>query len=193
MTDCVSCAALAAAGVTEEQREVYPKEASRLEVFAPGEGHASICQLRRCPDCAAWYQYRHHYEFDMGGSWDEYYLWRLPERARALTTVLVDPVPDAARCAALSPLLSDPSGRVRAAASLAAWILAGRGHDLPVERTADPLEDDDHLAHNYRYRALLAFLRRGPTEAGRVLAAVGDQNGTTARILRNDARAVLQP
>lgn len=36
------------------------------------------------------YQYRFHYEYGLGGSWDEHSLWRIPGQGQALLTRALD-------------------------------------------------------------------------------------------------------
>ena len=193
---CALCERLESAGVGSMPRELCPPEAGRLEVFAPGEGHGGNAQLRRGPDCGAFYQYRHHYEVDVTGSWDEDWLWRLPEAGRALSRVLDPATPEERVCSELAVLLGAEESVLRVAAALAAWILAGQGRPLPVPELVLGLIDADFAAGNACYRALLSFLRRGREASARVLAAldaseVEGQDTHFCWILRKEATAIL--
>lgn len=162
---CLLCDALSAAGVTTEQREVCPLEADALEVFAPGEGHRDNVQLRRCPGCGAFYRYRYHHEFDVGGSWDEYYLWRVPGEGAALARALAGDV------VALDRLLRKRDPVVQEAAALAAWVVVCQGGQVPVESLVRRLGPRKPAA-NFAYRALRRLAERSAEGAAEVLAGL---------------------
>ncbi len=171
--ECPGCVALAAAGVTTDEREVRPPEAAGLEVFAPGEGHGGMVQVRRCRECGALYRYRAHSEYSAGGSWDEEWFWRLPPAAEdAVAEVLA--AGDEERPHRLVAALRHADGMARETAALLAWVFAGRGDDLGVgiPAAAEVLADPVFLAGNYAYRALLCVIGRGPDEARFVREAI---------------------
>ena len=168
MSECATCVALRREGVGFEPRELCPPEAEGLEAIAPGEGYSNQAQLRRC-SCGALYRYRYHHEFDVGGSWDEHWLWRLdPDAERALGAVLALPRP--AQSEALAPLLTGAHEPLREHAALLLWCLASAGSEVDdaLQAACQALERPPHLAADYAYRALLSFLERGEDEAGLV-------------------------
>ena len=58
-----------------------PEAASRLQVaYEIQPGHPGL-RVMRCPECRTYYLFRSVYEFliGFGGSYDEYFLWRLPD------------------------------------------------------------------------------------------------------------------
>jgi len=65
-----------------------------------------------------------------------------------------------------------------------------------VRDTVQCLVDEDFRVGNFCYRALLAYLKRGPTESAQVLAAL-DETGVEridedySWILRRDAEAIV--
>ncbi len=125
---CATCVALEAAGVTTDVKELLPAAAEALEIISPSRGHGDNQQIRRCPTCGTLYRYRYHYEYDVAGSWDEYYLWRLPETAREFLTPLLDPSQsEATRDLAFVPALRHHDEEVRAAAALALWAVVDQG------------------------------------------------------------------
>lgn len=172
--DCATCLALARAGVGTDEAERYPPEASALEEFRVGEGHGGSTQLRRCRTCGTLYRYRHHHEYDVSGSWDEDYLWRVPDDAAALIAPLLGTLDDAAYDLALAKALRSPLDGAKGAAAVVAWIAAGTTRPLSeaLAAAAGMFAGADHLANNACYRALLAYLRRGPAEARAVLTAL---------------------
>ncbi|MEZ6189514.1 MAG: hypothetical protein R3F62_31510 [Planctomycetota bacterium] len=193
---CATCAALRRAGVGTQERELCPPEADELEPIAPGEGYSQHAQLLRCA-CGALYRYRYHHEFDLGGSWEERYLWRLePEAERALGAVL-DREPEE-RAQALAPLLTAPSPTLREHAALYAWCLASTWgeFDDALEAACQALELEGTRGPDFAYRALLAFLERGEDEAGLVFGYL-TKHDTAARdprfawILLKECRALL--
>jgi hypothetical protein len=66
----------------DEDDTHLPEAANRLEVIR--EIHPSL-QVNRCPECGTYYLYRSIYEFlvGFGGSYDEYFLWRLTDEVGA--------------------------------------------------------------------------------------------------------------
>ncbi|MCA8922980.1 MAG: hypothetical protein KDD82_14290 [Planctomycetes bacterium] len=165
---CETCAALRRGGVTASPREVCPPEADALEVIAPGQGYSDQAQLRRCA-CGALYRYRYHHEYDVGGSWEERYLWRLePEAERALGAVLE--AERGEQAARLAPALGGAAEDLREHAALLLWCLASTGAEVDdaLEAACRALEQPPLLARDFAYRALLSFLERGEDEAGLV-------------------------
>jgi hypothetical protein len=59
-----------------------PEGADKLEVFAPGSGHSNTVQMRRCRDCGTLYRYRYPSEYDVSGSWDDYFFRKLSDAAQ---------------------------------------------------------------------------------------------------------------
>ncbi len=196
---CATCASLGAAGVTTDVREVLPKAAETLEIFAPGRGHGDNEQIRRCPICGTLYRYRYHYEYDVTGSWDEYYLWRLPDAAREVIDPLLDPSqPDAQRDRAFVAALRHDHDEIRAAAALALW--AAVDQDLTLDAALIPacetLADRKHLIGHFCYFALLWYLRRSPEAARQVtgtmdICAIDERDTHFSWILRKEARKWL--
>jgi len=168
VSECATCAALRREGVGLRPQELCPPEAEGLEAIAPGEGYSDQAQLRRCA-CGALYRYRYRHEFDVAGSWDEHWLWRLdPESEGALGAVLELPRPDQPR--ALAPLLTGAHERLREHAGLLLWCLASTGTEIDdaLQAACQALEHPPQLAADYAYRALLSFLESGEDEAGLV-------------------------
>jgi hypothetical protein len=66
----------------DEEDTYLPEAAKRLEVVR--DIHSSL-QLLRCPECGTTYLWRSIYEFlvGFGGSYDEYFLWRLTDEVGA--------------------------------------------------------------------------------------------------------------
>ncbi len=195
-THCSTCAALEAAGVTTEVRELLPEAAEALEIFAPGRGHGDNQQIRRCPTCGTLYRYRYHYEYDVAGSWDEYYLWRLPDAARTVIAPLLDASqPDAKRDQAFAVALRHRHDEIRTAAALALW--AGVDQNLMLDaaiRTAcEALADSAFLVGHFCYYALLWYLKRSPEAARQVInamdaCAIDARDSRFSWILRKEAR-----
>ena len=193
---CASCTALEAAGVTTDVKELLPAAAEALEIISPGRGHGDTQQIRRCPTCGTLYRYRYHYEYDVAGSWDEYYLWRLPKTARAFLTPLLDPSqPESTRDLAFVPALRHHDDEVRAAAALALWTAVDQG--LPLDAAVLPaceaLADKVHLIGHFCYFALLWYLKRGPLAARQVTDAmdactIDERDTRFSWILRKEAR-----
>jgi hypothetical protein len=170
---CSLCATLAAAGVSTGESQACPPEAEQLEKLGPGEGHFDSAQVRRCRACETLYRYRYHHEYDVGGSWDEYYLWRLEDAAQGPVSALLARSAGA-RDGPLAAALRHPSEQARQAAALLAWIWVGEGEPLDesVVALGETLRARDHVAGNFAYRSLLAYLRRGASERARVRAAL---------------------
>lgn len=197
--DCLTCRALAAAGVDTREAEVCPPQAEQLEVFPVGEGHGGSTQLRRCRTCGTLYRYRHHSEYDVTGSWDEDWLWRVPDAAAALVAPLLGALDDERFDAALTQALRSPLPGATGAAAVVAWIASGAGRRFTTALVAqaEVLPGPDAYACNHCYRALLAYLRRGQAEARAVLAAL-QQSGAVekdpqyTRVLLREVSAVLR-
>jgi hypothetical protein len=69
----------------DEDDTRLPEAANKLEVvreIPPGPGNL---RLLRCPQCGTYYLWRTTYEFlvGFGGSYDEYFLWRLTDEVGA--------------------------------------------------------------------------------------------------------------
>ncbi|MCB8946126.1 MAG: hypothetical protein H6658_20465 [Ardenticatenaceae bacterium] len=66
---------------SEEDNEL-PEAASQLKI---AREFRSSLRLLQCPECQTYYLYRSIYEFlvGFGGSYDEYYLWRLTDKVGA--------------------------------------------------------------------------------------------------------------
>ena len=197
---CETCVALEKAGVTTAVREILPRAAEALEVFAPGRGHGDNEQIRRCKTCGTLYRYRYHYEYDVTGSWDEYYLWRLPDTARAvLMPLLGADQPDVVRDLAFVPALQHHDDEIRTAAALALWAAVDQGlHlDAALLPACETLTDRLHIVGHFCYYALLWYLRRGP-EATRQVTDAMDASGIDARdtrfawILRKELRKMAE-
>ena len=171
---CATCAALAAAGVTTVERQVCPPEADQLEAFGPGEGHHGSWQVRRCRSCGALYRYRFHHEYDVAGSWDEEYAWRLEDAAQAPVRAMLE-ASAGALDAALVAGLGAGSAQAREAVMLLGWIRVGEGLPLApssLAAIARALADDEYLVGMFGYRLLLTYVRRGAAEARAVRAAL---------------------
>lgn len=197
-TECPTCVALEKAGVTTEEREVCPIEAKLLEVFSGEEGHGGDWQIRRCKACGALYRFRHHYEYDVSGSWDEEYLWRLDDEAAALIAPLLGTEDPAVLDPGLTRALQSQDPQAREAAGVVAWIVAGRGVllDAAIHAAAVALADHHFETGHFCYRALLTYLRGGPDQARAVSKAV-ESSGSAAKeksyswILEKECREIL--
>ena len=197
-TDCAVCAALASQGVGTEEREICPTEAAQLERFGPGGGHGDSAQIRRC-SCGTLYQYRFHYEYDVGGSWDEHYLWRIPGQGQdLLTRALDDSASVEDRCTAITQALRHPKHQVRRAAALTCWILADQ--DVPLDGAMEvmvrKLADRVSTVGGGCYRALLTLVHTGPGRAQLLLdhldaTGVEKSDKRLSWILRRDAQQVV--
>lgn len=193
---CATCDGLAAEGVTTEERQCEPAGADALEVFGPGEGHHGSWQLRRCRTCGTLYRYRYHYEYDVAGSWDEFYFWRLEDAAQAPVRAMLDAAPGG-RDAALEAALAHPSAHAREAAALVAWIWIGEGAPLApgsIAALARALGDAEYLVGMFGYRALLTFLSRGAAEARAAADAMAAEAAGETRfrpILAREAAKLL--
>jgi hypothetical protein len=177
--NCQLCTQLAQAGVHRWQPDLsswmdsYPGIADQLESFAPGSGHSNTVQIRRCKDCGAVYRFRHHSEYDVSGSWDEYYLWRLSETAEPRIASLLA-AQGAHRDELHAAALRDACGDLREDAALLLWIDADAGHPFSptlLRAVAFALSDEVYLAGNYAYRALLSYGHRS-AECGQSLLAL---------------------
>ena len=196
---CATCVALEAAGVTTDVKELLPTAAEALEIISPGRGHGDNQQIRRCPTCGTLYRYRYHYEYDVAGSWDEYYLWRLPEMAREFLTPLLDPSqPETTRDLAFVPALRHHDDEVRTAAALALWTAVDQGLtlDAAVLPACETLADKVHLIGHFCYFALLWYLKRSPLAARQVTDAmdtcnIDERDTHFSWILRKEARKQL--
>ncbi len=181
--------------MTTAVREVLPPAAESLEIFAPGRGHDNE-QIRRCPTCGTLYRYRYHYEYDVTGSWDEYYLWRLPDAARTVLAPLLDAEqPDTPRDLAFVAALRHHDDEIRGASALALWSVVDQGLrlDAALVPACEILVDRVHSIGHFAYFALLGYLRRSPVAAAQVSAAM-DASDIDARdtrfawILRKELR-----
>lgn len=175
-TACTLCATLAQAGVTTDMQEVCPPEAARLTDVGPTPGS----DLRRCPECGAFYRYRYHYEYNaLGPSWDEYYLWRLEEPAQEALRALLA-APEERRDAALEATLRHPCDHAREGGAIVALIQVKQGGVLgerSLVAACELLADRVYYAGMFAYLALLESAQRGRSRE--VLAAL-QATGTAA-------------
>lgn len=155
-------------------------------------------ELGRC-GCGTLYQYRFHYEYDVGGSWDEHSLWRIPGQGQDLLTRALD---DSAsledRWSAIIEALRHPNDQVRRAAALTCWILADQ--DVPLagamEVMVRKLADNVSTGGGGCYRALLTLVHTGPHGAQLLLdhldaTGVEKSDKRLSWILRRDAQRIV--
>lgn len=173
---CNTCTSLTALGVKSPDPDAYPWTDSppagidELTVFAPGSGHSTTVQIRRCEHCRTLYRYRYHSEYDVSGSWDEYFFWRLGDEAQQVIGGLLL-MPVHGKSEALASALHNTDKYLREDASLLLWILADAGEtftDGLLLASCEALADENYLTGNYAYRGLLSFAYRGVAEAGKL-------------------------
>lgn len=190
MQPCPTCESLRTIGVKPVEPDPSPwidsppSEASVLEVFAPGQGHSDTVQIRRCRECGALYRYRYHNEYDVSGSWEEYFLWRMSDAAQPVIGAILS-LPAGARADQLTAALQHAQADLREDAALLLWIVLDNGDPVPdklLHAACEALTDPVHLVGNYCYRALLGYAYRGRSDARLLLDAI-----TAARITERES------
>lgn len=183
---CATCRAVMALGAKTAPLEgemwpnSVPAEADALEVFAPGSGHSHTVQIRRCRDCGTLYRYRYHSEYDVSGSWDDYFFWRMSDAAQENIGRILQ-MPKGSRAPAHTAALKHSQADVREDAALLLWILMDDGEPMSaelLEAACFALADSTYLVGNYCYRGLLSFAFRGKAEAGLLQVAVNQAKQT---------------
>lgn len=188
-TTCATCLGLEAAGVTTQVREISPEGGDQLLGLA---AHSNY-ELRACPHCGRLYGYRHHSEYDVTGSWDEYYYWVWPESCQAIVPALLDHSREPGerdRGFAEALAHEDPQVRLAGSLALASEVASGLTLGAALTAAATALADPEFLVGNFCYRALLAHIQRGPTEAALAREALDRSDADAiaprfARILRS--------
>jgi hypothetical protein len=168
-----------------------------LEQFAPASGHSTTVQIRRCRTCGTLYRYRYHSEYDVSGSWDEFFIWKLSPAAQIVIGQLLNQAPGS-RSAGMVTALRNPAADLREDAALLLWILTDADEAIDPELLAaacESLTDATYLVGNYCYRALLSYAYRGALPATRLRAAilqtkVADRETRFAWILLKECQAI---